>query len=371
MKSANRNKSTDKAGKISVSALAAIAMAACLLNVGIVDARTFYLLDVSTAPPTIESFSVVPDTLGDSGGFIISYTVSDTVSSGLNRVELWRADDNAGSPGTWVKIATTSVSGNGSYSGSFSDTPLLPGDCWYAIYVADNAGNSNDLRNSDTAGVPAGYVPVKVTPGSVHTHHPEGDHDFNGVPDLNNDGILNFKDFAIFAFYWMDCVCSAPNCRRSDFDHSGRVDLADLVNFAGYWLWRRADIDRDGKVNFTDYAVLAGHWMDRNCSEPNWCDGADLDRNGSVDSYDLVQLVGQWLDVTTPAYDLADLDIDGNIDFVDYALLAEQWLNRNCTGPDWCSGCDFDKSGAVDSADLEIFADYWLNGSASSPSVQP
>jgi hypothetical protein len=55
--------------------------------------------------------------------------------------------------------------------------------------------------------------------------------------DLNNDGIVNFSDFAIFAFYWMDDTCSEPDwCEGTDFDESGEVDILDLAKFVKYWL---------------------------------------------------------------------------------------------------------------------------------------
>jgi len=52
-----------------------------------------------------------------------------------------------------------------------------------------------------------------------------------------HDGILNFSDFTIFAFYWMNDTCSDPNwCEGSDSDCSGRVDFVDLLNFVDHWL---------------------------------------------------------------------------------------------------------------------------------------
>ena len=90
--------------------------------------------------PQVDSLSVKPNsiTLGDS--FTISYSVSDAGGSGLNRVELWRANDSNSSPADWVEIIRTSASGN-SDSGSFTDTPSSAGFYWYGIHVADNAGN--------------------------------------------------------------------------------------------------------------------------------------------------------------------------------------------------------------------------------------
>jgi hypothetical protein len=115
--------------------------------------------------------------------------------------------------------------------------------------------------------------------------------------DLNNDGIVNFSDFAIFAFYWMDDTCSEPDwCEGSDSDYSGRVDFVDLLNFVDYWLWCRADLDLDGAVNFSDYAIFAYNWMDDTCCDPNWCEGTDFDHSGSVDMLDLATFARYWLE---------------------------------------------------------------------------
>ena len=57
-----------------------------------------------------------------------------------------------------------------------------------------------------------------------------------GIVDVNNDGVVDFGDFAGFADNWMD-TCSAPDwCRGCDFNGSGAVDAHDLQNLAGHWL---------------------------------------------------------------------------------------------------------------------------------------
>lgn len=57
--------------------------------------------------------------------------------------------------------------------------------------------------------------------------------------DLYKDGIVNFKDFSILAYYWMDYLCSEPDwCEGSDFDESRYVDFGDLKTFAENWLWQ-------------------------------------------------------------------------------------------------------------------------------------
>ena len=115
--------------------------------------------------------------------------------------------------------------------------------------------------------------------------------------DLNNDGILNFSDFAIFAFYWMDDTCSDPDwCEGSDFDKDGIVGIYDLPIFTKFWLWPLADVDMDGKVNFADFAVFANHWMEQNCTADDWCEYTDLNKSGQVDAADLRIFAEYWLE---------------------------------------------------------------------------
>ncbi len=56
-----------------------------------------------------------------------------------------------------------------------------------------------------------------------------------------------------------------------------------------------ADINHDNSVAFGDYAALSGNWLRRDCSGPDWCQGADIDRNGEVNYYDLAILIDYWL----------------------------------------------------------------------------
>ena len=94
-----------------------------------------------TIPPTVIAFDVTPRSITLGSAFSITFTVSDSGGSGLNRVELWRANDNNGTPTGWAEIKRTSLSGNGPISGSFSDSPAIAGIYWYGIHAVDNAGN--------------------------------------------------------------------------------------------------------------------------------------------------------------------------------------------------------------------------------------
>lgn len=55
--------------------------------------------------------------------------------------------------------------------------------------------------------------------------------------DLNGDDYVDFSDFAVFARYWLNTDCHAPDwCLRADFEPDGDVDWEDLAEFAYHWL---------------------------------------------------------------------------------------------------------------------------------------
>jgi hypothetical protein len=55
------------------------------------------------------------------------------------------------------------------------------------------------------------------------------------------------------------------------------------------------DFNNDGDVDFSDYATFSEHWLNVGCNDPDWCGSADLDKDGKVDSADLKKLTGRWL----------------------------------------------------------------------------
>ncbi len=54
-------------------------------------------------------------------------------------------------------------------------------------------------------------------------------------PDFNNDGVVNFRDYAKLAQAWL-CDSSCPKFAMYDLDNSGTVNNDDLKIFAGDWL---------------------------------------------------------------------------------------------------------------------------------------
>jgi hypothetical protein len=58
------------------------------------------------------------------------------------------------------------------------------------------------------------------------------------------------------------------------------------------------DLTGDCRVNFLDFSVLAYNWLDEACQTPYWCENADMDMNETVTTDDLNQIVENWLECT-------------------------------------------------------------------------
>jgi WD40 repeat protein/lysophospholipase L1-like esterase len=109
--------------------------------------------------PTVQAFDVSSRSLTSGESLEITYTVSDN-GSGLKQVELWRKDEQS----DWqeIKPPNALAGENGPISGSFTDSPSVPGKYWYGVHVVDNAGNWNDENNSNTNKQPSSYGPIEV-----------------------------------------------------------------------------------------------------------------------------------------------------------------------------------------------------------------
>ncbi len=65
---------------------------------------------------------------------------------------------------------------------------------------------------------------------------------YQTIPDrlpgeLTGDDWVDFADFAVFASYWLNTDCHAPDwCLGTDFEPDGDVDWADLAEFTSHWL---------------------------------------------------------------------------------------------------------------------------------------
>jgi hypothetical protein len=150
----------------------------------------------------------------------------------------------------------------------------------------------------------------------------------------DDENIINFPDFAVFASYWQRIWSYG-----GDFNQSYKIDVADLKMFAEHWLspvtLLLSDIAADGVVSFKDYAGLAGRWRD-NTDWRNWQDencfelellAADLNYDGIVNSSDLAILIGD-LGSEGPCM-RSDIDGSGIVDSGDFSRLIDEWLFKS------------------------------------------
>jgi hypothetical protein len=114
--------------------------------------------------PVVNTFSVMQF----QKDVIASYGVVDRGGSHLNAVEVWRANDNNGKPGTWIKLYTVNLASynTDSQNNAYTDTPAR-GTYWYGLRVTDQASHCTTEENKDcSTGVPNGAVsqgPRKIT----------------------------------------------------------------------------------------------------------------------------------------------------------------------------------------------------------------
>jgi len=86
-----------------------------------------------------------------------------------------------------------------------------------------------------------------------------------------------------------------------DFSYTDGDDADWFIQIDEYpiltWQISSADLYTDGRNNFRDFAVFAKYWMRDDCRIYNdYCEWSDLDFNGSVDIDDLIELMNYWLD---------------------------------------------------------------------------
>ena len=84
--------------------------------------------------------------------------------------------------------------------------------------------------------------------------------------DMNNDGVVDFRDFVIFAEHWLE---------------GAQILTGDFVPPAG--------------VGFEDIGFFANRWLRADCGGSNNCDGADLNISGNVDFTDFASVADNWL----------------------------------------------------------------------------
>jgi len=118
--------------------------------------------------------------------------------------------------------------------------------------------------------------------------------------DPNLDASYDLFDFAFFANRWLrnDCSSTSDWCRGADFDKNGTVNTADLMVLLEYWQALPASIPLS--CDMPGFAIFADQWQLNNCRPYNWCYNADFNHDGKVNLADLAEFTERWLQQLPP-----------------------------------------------------------------------
>jgi len=116
--------------------------------------------------------------------------------------------------------------------------------------------------------------------------------------DINGDLAVNFEDFAVIVYEWLDTACESVNyyCNGADIDHDGEVTMVDAAIFSEEWL----------AVDETAANVIAYYTFDDDVydSTANKYDGTAVNLSYSAD---VPVVIGagkslSWADVSIARY---------------------------------------------------------------------
>jgi hypothetical protein len=189
--------------------------------------------------PCMKNTIVWGNTAGARGHQILIGHVNDSeitfsdIQGGLDSIEV--VPYGSALPGEYSnnlntnpRFVSPSAGAGADYNGLGADWHLQPNS------PCINAGDPNYITG-------AFEVDIDGNPRILGGRIDVGADEFNyaELSDLNNDGAVNFKDFDLFAHYWVDYICSEPDwCQRSDLNRTSRVDSMDLLIFTECWLER-------------------------------------------------------------------------------------------------------------------------------------
>ncbi|MBN2375183.1 MAG: hypothetical protein JXD22_02190 [Sedimentisphaerales bacterium] len=167
---------------------------------------------------------------------------------------------------------------------------------------------------------------------------------FYGIGDLHPDGVVNLKDYVLFAACWLD----EGSGMEADLNGDGVVDVQDLCRlaknylspkqpFTGAWVvdelssacldlgdpgtnWRTELWPHGKRANLGVY----GATTQASLSLSPWGNVADLNGDDFVGFFDASSFMGQWLVEAELLPE--DLNRDGFVNLRDWAILANNWL---------------------------------------------
>jgi hypothetical protein len=86
-----------------------------------------------------------------------------------------------------------------------------------------------------------------------------------------------------------------PNILQPDYCDAVRVSSYAAWILATIPPRTPGDLTGDNWVNLDDFAVFAQYWLNTDCHAPDWCAGADFNADGDVNYNDLAVIANNWL----------------------------------------------------------------------------
>ncbi|MGB0756999.1 MAG: Ig-like domain-containing protein [Patescibacteria group bacterium] len=320
-----------------------------MVNAGVLDSIS-YTVNVVTPPPTlplVTLFNVTP------GSAIVDFAVDSTATGHIiDRVEVWIAPDNGGSPGVWQEVSylrTSLAHMNVSVtSGQIIDYPLT-GTWWYGFHVVDTAGNVG------TEAAPIQIVqkaPTDVTPPGISSALLTGTTAVDAIIDAivtddTNLGQIQLEripdksglpDYANALYVGVQTISGA----------SATVSFVDTPG-VGTWWYRVKVFDAAGNITtlasplravvpapsgppadpsgLTAVRVFSGSNVDTDLS---WTDNATTENEYVIEYRDSTSPLGVWSQLAILGQNITsytDTKVNQSATFVEYRVFA-----RNTNG---------------------------------------
>ena len=191
-----------------------------------------------------------------------------------------------------------STSGCGHYVGDLLYCKQETNSFWMLegddVITVDGEVILNGTGLEDTYNGGAYYNWVVVQPDEPEGEYPQSaTRPLSGILYVNREEGLSRAD----QYRWRiaDCV-PFSNSIEVNVENQYAITGSEWTSVAFWYQYQcvDADFDNNCRIDFKDYAVFASYWLRSNCDDPDWCGGADFDNTGKVDGQDLAHLVENW-----------------------------------------------------------------------------
>ena len=144
--------------------------------------------------------------------------------------DFWR--ETGGSAFSKVKYSCLQTSRSG--AGNFVANPLFTLNDVNDLHID---GDSPCVDAGDPCGIYTDEIDIDDEPRNASRIDIGADENFYSKADYNEDGVVNFVDYATFAASWQ-----LNNAPQISLDGDNDIDNIDLLRFCNDWLWQSGDL---------------------------------------------------------------------------------------------------------------------------------